>query len=169
VLVVVALVVVLATRGSGSSHKAAPRVTHSPPTAATKAQLVALAKTLGHPLYGVPSITNATIELNRFSDGSVILRYLPAGVKVGTLNQSYLAVGTYKTPNAYALVSKASKEKQATVDHLSGGGLGVTRALVPKSVYVAYPGSTLLIEVYDPSPSFGHKLVREGRVRALNG
>jgi hypothetical protein len=173
VAVVAVLVVWLATRGSGNGHKArsnptAP-LTHSAPVAASRTQLVALAKTLRHPLYWIPSITGSKIELTRFSDGGVLLRYLPPSVPLGSPSKAYLAVGTYPARDAYPLVARAAAERGATVDHLIGGGLGVTRATVPHSVYVAYPGAALITEVYDPSPKLAHQLVRAGQVQPLVG
>jgi hypothetical protein len=172
--VIAVLVVWLAVRGSDNGHKASSKpasapVTHSAPVAASRTQLVALAKALRHPLYWVPSVTGSTIELTRFSDGGVLLRYLPRGVALGSPSHAYLAIGTYPARNAYALVARAAAERGATVDHLSGGGLGVTRTFVPHSVYVAFPGPALLAEVYDPSPKLAHELVRTGQVQALAG
>ena len=170
---VAALVIWLALSGCGTGHKASgkptPPVLHSAPVAASRAQLVALAKSLHHPLYWIPSVTGSTIELTRFSDGGVLLRYLPRGVAVGSPSHAYLAVGTYPARNAYALVTRAAAERGATVDHLIGGGIGVTRTAVPHSVYVAYPGAVLITEVYDPSPKLAHQLVRTGQVQALAG
>jgi hypothetical protein len=99
----------------------------------------------------------------------VLLRYLPPGVPLGSPSKAYLAVGTYPARNAYSLVARAAAERGATVDHLVGGGIGVTRTSVPHSVYVAYPGAVLLTEVYDPSPGLAHQLVRTGQVQPLVG
>ena len=171
--VVAVLVAWLALRGSDDGHKAsqptAATVTRSAPVAASPTQLAALARSLHHPLYWVPSITGSTIELTRFSDGRVQLRYLPHGVAIGSPNQNYLVIGTYPARNAYALVTHAAAEPGANVDHLIGGGLGVARSVYPHSVYVAFPGAVLLTEVYDPSPKLAHALVRTGQIRPLVG
>jgi len=48
-----------------------------------------------------------------------------------------------------------------------GGGIAVQSARSPKSVYVAYPGSDVQVEVYDPSPERARRLALSDRLRPL--
>ena len=57
--------------------------------------------------------------------------------------------------------STQAGEKSASVP---GGGLAVYSTSSPTNVYVAYPGSDVQIEVFDPSAKRALRLVTSGRV-----
>ena len=42
------------------------------------------------------------------------------------------------------------------------------RSDLPNSVYLAYPGENVQVEVYDPRPQRARRLAREGRVRPIS-
>jgi hypothetical protein len=62
-------------------------------------------------------------------------------------------------------LAKQSGEKTLSVP---GGGIAVYGASTPTNVYVAYPGSNLQIEVYDPSAERAQQLVTSGQVVAVH-
>jgi hypothetical protein len=135
-----------------------------PAHAASVQELRQFAASAGHPVYWVGNRPSQTYELTQTSDGSIYIRYLPASVRVGDSRPNFLTVGTYPHPNATATIEKASKRPGAVTKKIRGGGLAVTNKGRPRSVYVAYPGSELLLEVYDPSPRLALDLATSGRV-----
>jgi hypothetical protein len=132
------------------------------PTAATRADLRAFARRAGHPIYWAGPKPGYTYELSTTSNGGVFIRYLPPGVEVGDPRARYVTVATYPFPGALAAVERTAN--RATRIKLDGGGIGVVDPAYPKSIHLAYPGSDYQIEVYDPSPSAGRKLVASGAV-----
>jgi hypothetical protein len=143
------------------SPQAAPALS-AKPTAASVHALKSLAKELGHPIYWAGARPAYRYELSRTTSGNVFIRYLPAGVKVGDPRARYLTVATYPFPGAFAAVTKAAAG--AATIKLAHGGIGVVDRAYPKSIHVAYPGVAYQIEVYDPSPSAGRKLVASGAI-----
>ncbi len=57
----------------------------------------------------------------------------------------------------------ANSPAQRTIE-LANGGLALTQASAPSSVYVAYPGVGVQIEVFDPDPAAVLKLDGAGAV-----
>ncbi len=132
------------------------------PTAATPTDLRRFARRVGHPIYWAGPKAGYTYELSSTSNGSVFIRYLPPGVRVGDPRARYVTVATYPFPGALAAVTKTAN--RAARIKLDRGGIGVVDAAYPKSIHLAYPGSDYQIEVYDPSPSAGRKLVASGAI-----
>ena len=127
-------------------------------------QLRALPKSVGHAVFWEGPQGGVTYEVTRASNGNVDVRYLPAGVPVGTKSQAYPVVGSYPVSQPYALEQQGAQRKGALVLHLAGGGLAVSPAPFPHSLYVAYPQSKVLVEVYDRSPSRARRLVTSGQI-----
>ena len=163
VAVAIGLVVwLVAVRGGGSSK---PKTTASiPPTAASPDRLRSLSKDVGHPIYWIGPETSTTYELTKTPSGRVYVRYLSGGAPVGTQNASYTFVGTYPFPDAYAALKSLANKGTNKSFSAPGGGLAVYAKSTPTNVYLAYPGSSVQIEVYDPSPSHARELISSGRV-----
>jgi hypothetical protein len=137
------------------------------PDAASVAELKALAGSVGHAVYWAGERPSATYELTRTNGGDIYIRYLPAGVSVGDRRPNFLTVGTYPKANAFRTVRKAATKKGEIVRTLADGGLAVASPRRPESVYFAYPGSNLLVEVYDPSSQRALRAVVSGQVKPL--
>lgn len=172
-LVAVVVVILLVSSGSGSSNAASAPATAraptkiAPSTIVSSADLHNLAATSGHPVYWAGIEPGHSLELSRFSDGSIEVRYLNAGVAPGTAAQNWLAVVTYPLANSYALEQQGANRRGAQVQHLSGGALLVSPPGRPTNEFLSYPGSPVLVEVYDPVPSSARHLVLTGRVRTI--
>ncbi len=135
------------------------------PTAATPADIRTFAQQVGHPIYWAGPRPGYTYELSTTSNGSVFVRYLPAGAKVGDPRADFLTVATYPFPGAFAAVTKAAAAGGvAGTIKLAHGGIGAVDGSYPKSIHIAYPGASYQIEVYDPSPSTDRKLVASGAI-----
>jgi hypothetical protein len=145
-----------------SSHGASAK-----PEAVSPAYLRGLTGEVGHPVYWAGARQGQIHELTRASDGSVYIRYLPARTHVGDKRPSFLTVGTYPHPQAFATVRRAARRDGEYVRRLANGGLAVSRPDRPSSVYFAYPGSNLLVETYAPSPARARALVLSGQVRPI--
>jgi len=158
-----ALVWVFAISGGDSnSSTAGPK-----PSAATVAGLEQLAGTLKHPIFWAGEKPGYTYELTRTSNDNVYVRYLPKGVHVGDKRADFLTVGTYPDKDPMQSISAALKRKGTTRFALPGGGVAVQYAAHPTSVYFAYPNSSLLLEVFEPSPAQARAVVRSGAIRPL--
>jgi hypothetical protein len=158
----------LANFGSLAAERAkatAAAVPTDVPTAATAAQLTALATSLGHPIYWAGPKAGYTYELTETSTGKVFVRYLPRGVPVGDKRADYLTIATYPFPGALAAVEKTATG--ASTIKLADGGLAVVDPSYPKSIHLAYPGSGYQVEVFDPSPARVRQVVASGQVKPL--
>lgn len=152
------LVVWLVVRGK-SSHTS-PRAGAVP---VSVSGLKTLAAAVPTPIYWAGRKRGFTYELTKTSDNRVFIRYLPRGVPIGT-NRPYLTIGTYPVPNAFAITSGLAKRRGAVKIHVGGGGVALYNKKSPSNVYVAYPGSSYQVEVYDPSALRARRLVSSGRI-----
>jgi hypothetical protein len=165
VLVAVVFVVWLVARGGNDSSNTSS--TRSLPVAASVSELASVAGSLNHQLYWVGQKSGFTYELTKAKTGNVWVRYLPTGVLVGDTRANFLTVGTYPKPNAYQSVLAATKRKGAVAVKAANGGAAVQYTERPSSVYVAFPGSNLLIEVFDPSPNTARSVASSGALRTI--
>jgi hypothetical protein len=134
------------------------------PRAATVAGLERLAGTIGHPIYWAGPRKGYTYELTRRSDGTVFVRYLPAGVRLGDPRGDFLIIATYPFPNALAALRRVANGKGI---ELPGGGLALVHEGYEKSVHLAYPGVDYQVEVYDPSPRIARRVAVSGQVKPV--
>jgi hypothetical protein len=134
------------------------------PEIVAPARLRSLAAALGHPLYWAGARPGMRYELTQAAGGRTFIRYLPAGVKVGDRRPGFLAIGTYLEQGAFAQTRAAGQRPGGVTARLTGGGLAVYNRGRPTSVYFAYPGSDLQVEVYDPSSRVARRLVLAGQV-----
>ena len=145
--------------GDKTSTQTAPAKSVAP-RLVTQQQLAAYAKTLPHPLYWAGPRQDLSYELTRTKDGSSYVRYLPKGVSAGDPRPIFLTVGTYPRPNAFAIVQQAAKHAPGSALSLAGGGLGVPSPRNAKSIYVSYPKSPVLVEVFSADPAQSRLLVK---------
>jgi hypothetical protein len=169
VAVLVALVVWLLVRnndnGSGSGSVAnGPAIG---PVAATQDRLRKLANEEGHDIYWIGPESNTTYELTRTSTGRIFVRYLPKGVPIGVNRADYTIVGTYPVPNATSVLQGLAEKSGENKLSVPNGGIAVFSNSQPTNVYVAYPGSNLQIEVFDPSAERAQRLVTSGQVEPV--
>jgi hypothetical protein len=135
------------------------------PKAATPGDLKSLAGSLAHAIYWAGPKKGYTYELNRKTDGSLFIRYLPPGVQVGA-SQSYLSVATYPFPDALAGIQRVAKQKVQQTIKLAGGGLAVFNTKIPTDIHLAYPGSNYQVEVFDPAGKV-RQLVATGQITSI--
>jgi hypothetical protein len=146
-------------RGGGASNAKRPRV-----TAVSTAALSSWAATVGHPVYWAGPEQGYRYELTHTTDGRIYIRYLPAGVAVGSAAPDYLTVGTYPVKNALSTVRAIGSKHGGSLIKLTAGGWAAVDPDHPLSTYIAYPGAGYEVEVYDPSPGAARRLVTSGAV-----
>lgn len=167
--VAAAFVIWLVVRGNDDSSSTTTTSTNEAarpigPIAATPAALRALSTRAKQPIYWVGPRKGQTYELTRTAGGRVYVRYLPPGATVGNRRADYTIVGTYPTPGALQVLKSLAKQPNEKSVPAPGGGFAVYNASAPTNVYVAFPGSNVQIEVFDPSARKALRLVKTGQV-----
>jgi hypothetical protein len=142
----------------GSSERAEP-------VAASTSDVRELEGQAGHPVYWVGPREGTQYEVTHTGNGNVYIRYLPQSTPLGDERPNYLTVGSYPFQAAYATLRKSARQGGAQSGRVSGGGIYVVSRERPNSVYVAYPGSDIQIEVFSPSASQARRLVTSGKLR----
>jgi hypothetical protein len=160
VLVVAAVVLAISGGSGGGGSEPATVAAHL----VEGADLSSLEDELGHPIYWAGERPPARFELSEEADGSIYLRYLPPGVEAGDPEQLYLTVGTYPVTDAVGALQRTAAGSGSTLAHAAGGGVVLANPASQGSVYLAYPGSDIQIEVYDPAPGRALQLIRSGAI-----
>jgi hypothetical protein len=163
----VAVAVLLAFVGSGGEDE--DSALPSAPHLVDAAELAEAESELGHPVYWAGPLPDRRLELDVEPDGSVYLRYLPPGAAVGSNSGAYLTVGTYPLADAQAAIRRTAKAAGVStgVGRVADGGIVLENPESKGSVYLAYPGSDLQIEVYDPAPGRAMELIEAGEIRPV--
>jgi hypothetical protein len=167
VAIAVAFIVWLVVRGGDSNSSSVGQtqtVSAIAPVAASPDRLRELSVEVGRPIYWAGPISNTTYELTRTSQDRIFIRYLPRGVPVGTKQADYAIVGTYSVPNAYGVLQSLAKKEGETSFRAPNGGIAVYDTSRSTNVYLAYPGSNVQIEVFDPSAERARALITSGQV-----
>ena len=160
-LVVVALGVVAYLLLSGGDDS--KKVGNGPAEVSTE-QLRSFAADQKAPVYWAGTTTGFKLELTKSRRGNVYVRYLPENVGVGDRRPIFTTIGSYPMSNAFAVAEKSARQKGMTKQDVPGGGIAVLRKGGAKSVYLAYPGSNVLVEVYAAKPEDARRLALSGRV-----
>jgi hypothetical protein len=164
VAALVAFVVWLLVRGGGSDSSGQPSAEPIAPKAASPAEIRDLSVENGRPIYWLGPENDKVYELQRTSQDRIYVRYLPPDVSVGTKSAGYRLVGTYPVSGAYDVLKSLAKTSGESSFSAPRGAIAVYSNSRPTNIYLAYPGSNVQIEVYDPSPAQARSLVASGRV-----
>lgn len=166
VALLIALVVWLLVRGGGGdSGSGTPgSVTPLAPVAATQGDIRQLSEQVGRPIYWLGPQSGKVYELQRTSQDRIYVRYLPPSAEIGTTQAAYSLVGTYPVHNAYSVLKSLGKNSGESTFTAPHGAIAVYSNSRPTNIYLAYPGSDVQIEVYDPDAAAARSLVSSGRV-----
>ncbi len=148
----------------------APPPPAKPPPAAeiSPEQLRSFAAAQGHGVYWAGMLPGRKLELTENSRGDVFVRYLSAGAPLGDRRPEFTTVATYPLRvGAYDVATGAAKKKGMVSKKARGGGIAVWSRKRPTSVYLAYPTSNQLVEVYDPSAQRAQRLALSGEVKPV--
>jgi hypothetical protein len=135
------------------------------PQVVSPAKLMSFARAASGPIYwaGAPGAATS-IELTDTTSGNVYIRYLTGAAAAGDPRPAFTTIGTYGLTNAYGVVYADGKAKGATRVHVPGGGIAVTTLKAPDSVYVAFPHTNYVAEVYATSPVHALRIVLSGKI-----
>ena len=142
----------------------APNAKRAPVSGISTSALSSWVATVGHPVYWAGPEHGYTYELTHTTDGRIYIRYLPAGVAIGSAAPDYLTVGTYPVKDALSTIRAIGSKNGGSLIRLSAGGWAAVDPDHPLSIYIAYPGLGYEVEVYDPSPGEARRLVASGGV-----
>jgi hypothetical protein len=164
----VGFVLWLVLRGGDSSPSAsttAPTGTQSVPISAKGLRSLAA---VGIPIYWAGARPGTTYELTKTADNRVLVRYLPAGTRIGT-KTPFLTIGTYPLKNAFSATTRLAQGSGSVAIPVGHGGVAFYSRARSANVYLAYPGLASQIEVYDPLPGAAHQAVFSGQVVPVAG
>jgi hypothetical protein len=162
-LAAIALVLLLLGCG-GSKRDQATQPSSSGPQIVSAGSLRASAGKGSAPIYWAGEQEGADLELSRPSKGRTYVRYLTGGAKAGDRRAGFLTIGTYVQPKAVAALRRQGKEPGGEIEHAPGNATVYFDRAKPRSVYLAYPGAPIEIEVYDPNFKRALRLVRAGQI-----
>jgi hypothetical protein len=124
-----------------------------------------LAESVGHPVYWAGKRSGG-YELTVDVNGNIFIRYLQAGEPAGSRRTS-LTVATYPFARGYEVLRGVSRGSGETTGHTPDGGLAVVGEAKPDNAYIAYPGTDLQIEVYDPKAGRAFELATAGAISRI--
>lgn len=146
-------------RGEPSSPPSVPAGETSPQ------ELRSFAAAQGHAVYWAGVLPGRKLELTENRGGDVFVRYLAPDAPVGDRRAEFTTVATYPLRvGAYDVAMGAARKKGMASRKARGGGIAVWSRQRPTSVYLAYPTSNLLVEVYGPSAHKAQRLALSGDV-----
>jgi hypothetical protein len=149
--------------GSSSSSSPLPKGSKALPISIKGLTTIA---GLGIRIYWVGERPGSAYELRKTDDNRIFIRYLPAGVSVGSKKQ-YLTIATYPVKNAFAVTGKLARKSSSVRVGIGKNGVAFYNRESPTNVLLAYRGSGYQVEVYDPSPGRAREVVTSGRVVAV--
>ena len=115
-------------------------------------------------VYWAGSQPDHKLEVTLNGRGDVFVRYLTEDALVGDERADFTTVATYRRDDAFELATRRGEADGMVSKTLPNHGVAVWSSSRPTSVYLAYPGSGLLIEVYDPSARRAERLVVSGDI-----
>jgi hypothetical protein len=160
-LVVVGLVL-LALAGCGSDQDTSKSSGGAEIVSADSLQAAAAKQAT--PVYWAGEQQGAELELSRDGSDRTYVRYLTDGADAGDPRPAFLTVGTYAQDNPVATLRRQGKEPGSVLRRAPGGATVYFNRTRPGSVYLAYPGVPVEIEVYDPSFKRALQLVNSGQI-----
>jgi hypothetical protein len=125
--------------------------------------LVAVAGALGRPVYWAGPEAGKRYELSETKNGRVFVQYLPERAQPGA-KRPFPTVATYPLANAVGATKAAAKKAGSVVVKTPKGVYAFYSRSDPNSIYVAFPGRPVQIEVYDPDAARARQLVSSGKI-----
>lgn len=116
------------------------------------------------PIYWAGEQEGAELELSQPDEDRTYVRYLTGGAEAGDPKPDFLTVGTYANPKAVAALRQRGNEPGSVLGEAPGGATVYFNREQPQSVYLAYPGVDVEIEVYDPNLKRALQLVNSGQI-----
>jgi hypothetical protein len=119
------------------------------------------------PIYWAGEREGTKLELSQPDEDRTYLRYLTGGAAASDKRPNFLTIGTYRQPDAVASLRRQGKRSGGTIGRAPGNATVYYDRDDPQSVYLAYPGAPVEIEVFDPSFKRALRLVESGQIVAV--
>jgi hypothetical protein len=158
-VVVIALILVLTVGGGDDSSESG-----SEPQVLSSDALREDVSGENPPVYWAGEQPDAELELSRPGEGRTYVRYLTDGAKAGDQRPDFLTVGTYPHAHPVSALKKQAQEADGVIGTAPGDATVYFDREEPHSVYLAYPGVEVEIEVFDPDFSRALQLVNSGQI-----
>jgi hypothetical protein len=127
------------------------RVSEIGPIEATRSDLLELQEEAGHPVYWLGEMEGKEIEVTRTTDANIYVRYLDTGASVGE-KAPFLTVSTYPFADAFRALEVVAERPGSVSERLDDGALVVRADEAATSVYIAWPGQDVQVEIFDADP-----------------
>jgi hypothetical protein len=115
------------------------------------------------PIYWAGQNAGTELELSKPSADRTYVRYLTAGAKAGD-PRPFLTVGSYQLADPVATLRSLGGKTGGVLASAPGDGVVYFDRTDPKSIYLAYPGTEVEIEVFSPEFKEALQLVTDGRI-----
>jgi hypothetical protein len=119
------------------------------------------------PIYWAGEQEGTELELSQPDKNRTYVRYLTGDAEAGDKRADFLTIGTYAQPNAVASLRRQSKRSGGTIAKAPGNVTVYYDRNNPQSVYLAYPGAPVEVEVFDPSFKRALRMVESGQIIAV--
>jgi len=116
------------------------------------------------PVYWAGEQQGTELELSQPGEGRAYVRYLTDGADAGDPSADFLTVATYPTADPVAALRRQAKEAGGVLGTTPGKGVVYFDRNQPNSVYLAYPGVDVQIEIFDPNFTRALQLVNSGQI-----
>lgn len=167
--VLLAAALIYAAADGGKPSAGSPVAAAGAPRIVAPAGLAAAAAGRSTPLYWAGRRPGTRLELTPSTAARAYVRYLSAGAKAGDPRPAYLTVATYRLAHAYADLRANAKRGAGKLLAAPHGLSAWQDPTSPTSVYLAKPGASFQVEVYDPKPSQALQVALSPKLRPVPG
>ena len=154
--------------GSGSDSETTQQASSSGAEIVSADSLQEIASEGTTPIYWAGEQEGTELELSQPDKSRTYVRYLTGDAEAGDKRADFLTVSTYLQPNAVDSLQRQAKRAGGTLDHAPGNATVYYDQKHPSSVYLAYPGKPVEVEVFDPSFKRALSLVESGQIISVD-
>ena len=138
------------------------------PRVVSQGDLTSYARSAERPVYWAgPAGKGFKLELTEVKGQRVFVRYLAADAKAGDPRPAFTTVATYPVKDAFEQLRGSADRPGAVPGEGPNGATTLYYKKAPSNVYVAYPDSGYLIEVYAPQPKAAQQIAGSDLVKPV--
>jgi len=163
-LLAVAVAWALIAGGDDDEGSGATEGDPAPARIVSAAELSDIAAVSDTPIYWAGERPGTELEYDEGIGDRVFVRYLTGGAEAGDPRPAFLTIATYPLADPAEALQANARRTNTRVQRARGGALVWVNPDRPQSVYLAEPGSTHQVEVYDPLPRRALRVALSGEV-----